>query len=820
MLAMHGAIASATARDGGNTGNAWSDCQCDTSGEARQSTARDFAARTQTAAKRFKHKATWARLSVGVSLRETGAGKQANSRLKWEEDAAVAPMPEIYLPVSTAELSWRVLGFVNGLRLLASSALATLFVSIMPETIGQLDPALFAGAATAYFLYAVISIGAIRKRSPDIVLQTWTGVFADVLVLSLLNYASGGVNVGIAALVTLSVGATSFILRRRLAMSIALGASFAMLIQPAISLLADTDTVSDFSTAAVSAALMVIIGLGISQLARVLRQNEELVRQREADAGDLNDLHRSIAQHLREGVLVVDGENRITLISDPATMLIMGGDVLNGSRLDEVSPRLANLLETWRSYYCDESRSSPTMLGIDGARLQLKFVSLDGSSQGSALIFVDDKSRMPVWSPDSLVPATIQVNKMPVPGEPAPVVREVVRESLVSAGVSDGAFASAAQGREFEAPYAARAPKQRSLESPYAKAPRERPFDPSYSSGAPPRERQREPARPPREPAFEDSVFGAGLAAVSALRPSEPKQDPFRPDPFRDSGRRQKSLPRAESEDDFEPAVDRASSLRENLARQNSYRAALQEVSPWANPKPQPKPQPKSQSKAQPKPPVPALAAPPPPAPSAPPAPGRREPPKPASTMLTKDDPRLRIIIGNALQFARVDSARLERLDLASWTKEFVSEFWLTEEIDADTLRLNVPRENLPVRADAVHLHKLVWTLCSDLLKYGRASNATDPIEVRVGRSTKTQRRYLDIIDRGTAVGPADSKRVFEPFLNAGKVGPGIGIFVSRELSPGIGSGANNDPRPGGGVVFRLVFAEAPAPKAVEPVEE
>jgi hypothetical protein len=757
-------------------------------------------------------------------------------------------MPEIFLPVSTAELSWRVLGFVNGLRLLAASALATLFVSIMPETIGQLDPALFAGAATAYFLYALISISAIRRRTPDIVLQTWTGVFADVLVLSLLNYASGGVNVGITALVTLSVGATSFILRRRLAMNIALGASFAMLLQPAISLLANTDAVGDFSSAAVSAALMVIIGLGISQLARMLRQNEELVRQREADAGDLNDLHRSIAQHLREGVLVVDGENRITLISDPATMSLMGGDVLNGSRLDEVSPRLANLLETWRSYYCDENRSSPNMLGADGARLQLKFVSLDGSSQGSALIFVDDKSRMPVWSPDSMVPATIQVNDKPVPRELAPAAREVAREALesVGAGVSEGEFASAAQGREFDSPFPVSVPKQRALESPYANAPRERPFEPSYSSGAPPRERQREPARPSRQPAFEESLFGGGLAAASALRPSEPKQDPFRADPLRDIGRRQKSLPpppppppRAETNaEDLEPAADRASSLRENLARQNSYRAALQEVSPWENPKPQakgsakpqskapPKPQPKAELKPQPKPepkappPVPAVAAPPPPAPSAPSVPVRREPPKPASSMLTQDDPRLRIIIGNALQFGRAETPRLERVDLASWTKEFVSEFWLTEEIDAETLRLNVPRENLPVRADPAHLHKLVWTLCSDLLKYGRASNATDPVEVRVGRSAKTQRRYLDIIDRGTAVGPADSKRVFEPFMNAGKVGAGIGIFVSRELSPGIGSGANNDPRPGGGVVFRLVFAEAPAPKPVEPVEE
>lgn len=746
-------------------------------------------------------------------------------------------MPENFGPVSTAELSWRVLGYVNGLRLLASAALATLFVSIMPETIGRLDPALFAGAATAYFLYAVISIGSIRRRSPDIVLQTWTGVFADVLVLSLLTYASGGVNDGIAALVTLSVGATSFILRRRLAMSIAVAASFAMLIQPGISLLADTDAIGDFASAAISGGLTIIIGLGMSQLARVLRQNEELVRLREADTGDLNDLHRSIAQHLREGVLVVDGENKISLISDPAAELLQGGDVLTGSTLDEVSPRLANLLETWRSYYCDENRSTPSMMGYDGERrLQLKFVSLENNSQGPALIFVEDKARIGagVWSPESMVPSSIQVNKVPVPREPAPAMRED-DDSLVSAGVSEGDYMNATQMRSFESPYAAAGRRERAFDMP-----RERPFEPSYSSGAPPRERERSyeapyAASPPRErqraaaayapePVFED-MYGAGLAGVSALRPSEPRQDPFRPEAFRDNGRRVTSAREAYREEEVEEeeaAPDRASVLRENLARQNSFRAALQEVSPWENPKPQPKPQGKQQPKSQP--PAPAAALPPaPPAPPASPAApaasaARREAPRPVGNLLNNSDPGLRTIITNALQIGRRDSLRLERVDLASWAKEFITEFWQTEEIDADTVRLNVPRESVPVRADPAHLQKLVWALCSDLLKE-RASNSTDAVELRVGRSAKTQRRYLDIIDRGSAVGPVDSKRVFEPFLSAGRAGTGIAMFVSRELSPGIGSGANNDPRPGGGVVFRLVFAEAPRPKPVEPSE-
>lgn len=618
------------------------------------------------------------------------------------------------MPVSTAELSWRVLGFVNGLRLLASSSLATLFVSIMPETIGQLDPALFAGSATAYFLYSVISISSIRRRSPDIVLQTWTGVFADVLVLSLLTYASGGVNDGIAALVVLSVGATSFILRRRLAMSVAAVAAFVMLLQPGISLLADTDAVGDFASAAISGALTIIIGLGISQLARVLRQNEEIVRQRDAASTDLTELYRSVAVHLREGVLVVDGANNISLISEAAGMLLQGADVLSGSSLDDVSPRLVNLLDTWRRYFCDENRSTPTMLAFDGERrLQLKFISLDNSTQGPALIFIEDKARAPapVWTPGAIAPASVEVNRVALP-------RELPRE------VSEPAPRELARNQS--------APRERSAES---------------SSPA-------------------NAVI----------------ERPFRPN-----------------------------SLRENLARQNSFRAALQEVSPWENP---PKPAPPPPPSLPPPPVVPPAAAPPRPAPRR-----QQQPSRPPGSMLTNNDPRLRIILGNALQVGRRESVRLERVDLAAWSKEFLTEFWQTEEINSDTLRLSAPRETITVRADPSHLHKLLWTLCTDLLKYGRASNATDPVEIRVGRSAKTQRRYLDVIDRGSAVGPIDSKRVFEPFLSAGKAGTGIAMFVSRELSPGIRTGANNDPRPGGGVVFRLVFAEAAVAKSAEPEE-
>lgn len=674
----------------------------------------------------------------------------------------MASSPEIFVPVSTAELSWRVLGFVNGLRLLASSLLAILFVSIMPEAFGQLDPALFAGAATAYFLYAVISITAIRRRAPDIVLQTWTGVFADVLVLSLLTYASGGVNGGISALVVLSIGAASFILRRRLAMAIAAAAALAMLVQPLISMLANVDAMDDVTTAAISGALTIISSLGISQLARVMRQNEEVTRQREAANIELTELQSTLSEHLREGVLIVDGENKVSMISDTAATLLQGGSVAEGSLLSDVSSRLANLLDTWRRSFCDEGRSTPTMMGFDGERrLQLKFVSLDNSTQGPALIFVEDKSRVASWLPASMVPATVEVNQVPAPREPLP--RPVAAQPAPVRNQS--ARGDVARERAFESPYAAGAL---------------------------------------REPSYESGQYAGALSPANGLRTSNPRGNPFEDSSYREGSRRQ-SAPRAEPArpDRGGEKPYRANTLKENVARQNTFRAALQEVSPWENP---PKP-----------------APPPPAAPATTQAQPRRQqqqqPTRPPGSMLSNNDPRLRIIIGNALQFGKRESLRLERVDLAAWSKEFLTEFWQTQDIDADTLRLSAPRESVPVRADPAHLQKLLWALCNDLLKYGRATNANDPIEIRVARSATTQRRYLDVIDRGSAIGPVDSKRVFEPFLSAGKAGTGISMFVSRELSPGVRSGANNDPRPGGGVVFRLVFADAQPRKPVEDAE-
>ena len=89
-------------------------------------------------------------------------------------------------PTST-ELAWRVLTLVNLFRLLAPLLLGVLFVTMKPPPVGQAQPGLFMGAAIGYFLFAVLSIGTVKRRWPDIAVQAFVSVCVDVLAISAVD---------------------------------------------------------------------------------------------------------------------------------------------------------------------------------------------------------------------------------------------------------------------------------------------------------------------------------------------------------------------------------------------------------------------------------------------------------------------------------------------------------------------------------------------------------------------------------------------------------------------------------------------------------
>lgn len=169
---------------------------------------------------------------------------------------------------------------------------------------------------------------------------------------------------------------------------------------------------------------------------------------------------------------------------------------------------------------------------------------------------------------------------------------------------------------------------------------------------------------------------------------------------------------------------------------------------------------------------------------------------------------RVSRIINNVLRLSKRDSTHRERLSLPAWCDEFHEEFCETMQWPAERLRASGPTADLEVRADPSQLRQIVWNLCENALKHGVQESPNQVVEIRYGRMSPTARPFLEVADRGPGVPPEHAERIFEPFFSGGRGGSGLGLFLARELAQTNGATLLYEARPGGGSIFRLVFAD------------
>jgi two-component system sensor histidine kinase PilS (NtrC family) len=168
---------------------------------------------------------------------------------------------------------------------------------------------------------------------------------------------------------------------------------------------------------------------------------------------------------------------------------------------------------------------------------------------------------------------------------------------------------------------------------------------------------------------------------------------------------------------------------------------------------------------------------------------------------------RVSTIISNVQQLARRESTRPERMPLGEWLIDFVKEFVVTGGHGEHQLRSEIPDPDLEVRVDPSHLRQILWNLCENAFRYAvRGEN--DRVELRLGRLAGSNRPFLEVLDRGPGIEAALTDRIFEPFFTSRASGTGLGLFIARELAQCNGALLVFEPRPGGGSIFRIVFAD------------
>ena len=188
------------------------------------------------------------------------------------------------------------------------------------------------------------------------------------------------------------------------------------------------------------------------------------------------------------------------------------------------------------------------------------------------------------------------------------------------------------------------------------------------------------------------------------------------------------------------------------------------------------------------------------------------------SPVLTDDDKRLteiiqthsgRVshIIDNVLQLSRRESSQPERLDLKPWIEDFAQEFTRTLELQEGELSISGVPDDIEVRMDRSHLRQVMWNLCDNAVKYASETGGI-LVELQAGRMATQERPYLEVCDHGNGVDPATAEKIFEPFYTERSGGTGLGLYISRELCELNRASLLYLDRPGGGSIFRIVFAD------------
>ena len=293
-----------------------------------------------------------------------------------------------------SERAWRPLHYLNLYRItLAALFVSALFVRGNLPLLGETNPALFQNVSFIYLGVALLASFAIRLRWADFRVFTYGLVVFDILSLTLIMRASGGIESGLGMLLIVAIAGNSLLLSGRAANLFAAIAAIAILGEQVLALQSPALT-ANFTQAGILGATLFATAFLAHVLSSRIRESEALAAQRGVDLANLAQLNQHVLQRMQSGIVVVDADLRVRLMNESAWYMLglpSMGKTTNKS-LKLISPELAEQLIDWRRGGLSEPRMFRP--GGDSVELLPSMTALGSEARAGTLIFLEDTARM------------------------------------------------------------------------------------------------------------------------------------------------------------------------------------------------------------------------------------------------------------------------------------------------------------------------------------------------------------------------------------------------------------------------------------------
>jgi two-component system sensor histidine kinase PilS (NtrC family) len=298
------------------------------------------------------------------------------------------------LPGLDSDRAWRPLRYLNLYRItLAALFVSSLYIASNLPMLGSHNPRLFELTSLAYLAVALGASFAIHWRLLDFRLLAYSLVTLDILALTLLMRASGGIESGLGMLLVMAIAGNGLLLGGRAASLFAAIAAIAVLVEQIFAqyvLKLDPN----YTQAGILGATLFATAILAHVLSRRIRESEALAAQRSVDLANLAQLNQHVLQRMQSGIIVVDAEGRIWLINESAWyMLGLPSMGHSGSKnLTSISPELAEQLIEWRR----GGLAEPRVFRPGGGTVELlpNMTALGAQTNAGTLIFLEDTARL------------------------------------------------------------------------------------------------------------------------------------------------------------------------------------------------------------------------------------------------------------------------------------------------------------------------------------------------------------------------------------------------------------------------------------------
>ena len=245
--------------------------------------------------------------------------------------------------------TWKPLSLFNLYRLVIAglfSLVAVIGVDLPP--LGVEDHRLFTLTSIGYLLFGLISALTIRWRTPRFQLQLYSQLPADIICITLLMYASGGVRSGLGTLLIAALAGGGMLMSGQMAILYAAITAIAVLGEEFYIWNSHIAAGPNFTHAGILGATFFATAILAYLLAKRARESEALAAQRGVDLANMQQLTEYVIQRMQTGIIVIDLQQRVRLINESAWHLL--GAIANPYqyRLVDLSPPLAAYMVLWQ----------------------------------------------------------------------------------------------------------------------------------------------------------------------------------------------------------------------------------------------------------------------------------------------------------------------------------------------------------------------------------------------------------------------------------------------------------------------------------------